>query len=84
MNKVKIINLPEINVVDNTTYIPVATGVTNTTRKISAANLAGFNNVSYLPQDKTSVEMSQARNNIGAAPANSPYRDWETDRKSVV
>lgn len=67
MNKIKIINLPEITAADNTTYIPVATGATNTTRKISAANLAGSNNVSYLPQEKSGMEMTQARANIGAA-----------------
>lgn len=67
MNKIKIINLPEITAADNTTYIPVSTGATNVTRKISAANLAGFDNVSYLPQTKTGTEMTQARTNIGAA-----------------
>ena len=67
MNKIKIINLPEITEADSTTYIPVSSGSTNATRKISAANLAGFNNVSYLPQVKTTMEMSQARENIGAA-----------------
>ena len=67
MNKIKIINLPEITAADNTTYIPVSTGATNVTRKISAANLAGFDNVSYLPQEKSGVEMAQARTNIGAA-----------------
>lgn len=66
MNKIKIINLPEITAADNTTYIPVSTGVTNATRKISAANLSGFDNVSYLPQTKTGMEMAQARDNIGA------------------
>lgn len=54
MNKIKIINLPEITAADNTTYIPVSTGATNATRKISAANLIGFENVSCLPQGKTS------------------------------
>ena len=43
MNKIKIINLPEITEADNTTYIPVSSGSTNATRKISAANLVGSN-----------------------------------------
>lgn len=73
MNKIKIINLPEITAADNTTYIPVSTGSTNVTRKISAANLAGFDNVSYLPQEKSGVEMTQARANIGAA-----AKSWAT------
>lgn len=41
MNKIKIINLPEITEADSTTYIPVSSGSTNATRKISAANLIG-------------------------------------------
>ena len=41
MNKIKIINLPEIAEADSTTYIPVSSGSTNATRKISAANLIG-------------------------------------------
>ena len=41
MNKIKIINLPEITEADSTTYIPVSSGSTNATRKISADNLIG-------------------------------------------
>lgn len=41
MNKIKIINLPEITAADNTTYIPVSSGAANATRKISVNNLIG-------------------------------------------
>ena len=78
MNKIKIINLPEITAADNTTYIPVSSGTSNSTRKISAANLAGFNNVSYLAQEASDSEKLQARTNIDA------QKRIETANASVV